>query len=306
MYFICKECKRQISIMKYDVPFWEKLGFVCHNCYTIVSSHTRNPKLENKTTVFTVSGKALGDFINFTSIKNYYPQDNPDEKVIFLTDWLSYDDIIRIYNPGKIFWSNIAADPYDCLTDRYIVMNKEKAYWYNMMNEVRNYASQNRFPILPFPISINPCMIPKEKYFVVHFRNIHDIKKGTDKNINKFQAKEIMDICLSTGATFVLIGNDEIYDEELLEWCNDKVLNLKHKLTLSQIRYVIKHAQGYVGSDSGLAHLAGTVNQDIFLFNQVIGWEPVTINSDVQGLQKREMTQENINTYLTKFIKNRM
>jgi ADP-heptose:LPS heptosyltransferase len=97
---------------------------------------------------------------------------------------------------------------------------------------------------------------------ILHFRNVAKCK---DKNISISEAEKVLAIL--QGLSVGLVGNDEkIIGENL-----GSVIDLRNKLSLGEIAWLMQRAKLFVGKDSGVAHLAGVCNVPY-----LIGWNYVS------------------------------
>jgi len=286
-YFVCNKCKREINYSEKDESLFEELQWRCLQCWTIIGEKKYPVNIENSTTVFTAIGDGklgagLGDRILFEVVRRKYIEDNPDENVIFLKVDDDHEKISSFY-PTKIFLNEFYREDTGRLNNKAVIR-------YKMINEVCYFAEHGIYPRTMYEL-VRPNVELPEKYMVVHLRNIE--KKPDDKNVSMEIATKIMRLLNGSQHNIVLVGNDNRFREET--WENDNVLDLRNKLSLEEISWIIKNAMLYIGRDSGLVHLAATCGTRIVSWGFISDeWFPKMPSNKFAALLNRDSNWDNI------------
>ena len=274
--YICQVCKQKISYPKSDFKLHRKHYWECLTCYSVIAKQRYQVNIPNARTLFSPMGTALGDVCINEVIKRKYIEQNPDETVEFCDDINSFEDRLREFKPRKIFWSDLSVIDGDVIRKINMPSN---AIWYSVVGEANAFIKQNFYSELPFkpekPKGIGTFDI------VLHLRNI---QKCSDKNVSPGEASRILNI-LSDYKT-VLVGNDSPIDDEIL---GDNIIDLRNKLSLAEIAWLMKRAKLYIGKDSGIAHLAGISNVSYLICWNYVSkkWFPKT-RSDGEYFTNRD------------------
>jgi hypothetical protein len=244
-FFKCKSCGADISYpaslkKRLEAQEWECLG-----CYSVIAKK-RYPKGNGHPTVFSPVGSGLGDGIMFSVVKEFYLRENPDEDVKFTAGITSAEAIIERFNPGKIFWSDIASfcpKPPD-----------GEVIKYSVAAEACELARQGIYPTWK---DFDPFIdFKNDRFIVFHIRNI---KKAEPRNLEPyfFYRLQVMFEKMIQARRLdyvVLVGNDDPLVNDAFD--ENMFFDMRKKLSLNQIAYVLKHAKLFVGRDSGIAHVA--------------------------------------------------
>lgn len=213
-------------------------------------------------------GKSLGDRIISQAIIDRYVADNPDENLIILNSIENYDEIIKTKHPVKIFLCDIGNINWF-----------PGAFWFSITNESKALASQGWYSRLPSDIKIdagkkeltsknlleNTDIAQLQKWVIMHLRNI---PKQQEKNIAPHYALEILKLLDAFHKKKIIkgtaiVGNDEasdglrMQDFQFMIGESMPILDLRNRLSLSEIAWLCNQAGLYIGSDSGIAHVAG-------------------------------------------------
>ncbi len=210
-------------------------------------------------------GNALGDRIMHEVIKRKYKEDNPDEVIHFPDNAFEARDLRKAQGFNKIFWADISI-PIDTGFQKEYMMPPNGAKWFSVSSEATAYAKMGIYPGLPFQPTKPGIKIPK-KYVAVHFRNIH--KGDEKKNVSEILAYKILNLLKSYGIPTLIVGNDAKY-ETIESEIGSLAQDLRGPMSIPRLAWVLREAALYVGSDSGLAHLAAVSGcQNIVTWNYV-------------------------------------
>ena len=218
--------------------------------------------------VYPANSLSLGDNVLMTAIFQAVLSDNLDESVTFVH---FSDDIIKLVKrvrPEKLF---LRVDS-TCLTDEdiYFLGDWTEVIKFKLHEEADGLRQVGIYPdyyilktkqFTEDDFSVDISKLKKQpfwfrNYVVFHIRNVKMIPgKNTDPEL----AGKILKCLISRKRidSIVLIGNDDNYESltELLQ-C-ERVVDLRKKLTLGEVFKVIRDSRLFIGSDSGIAHLAG-------------------------------------------------
>lgn len=234
-----------------------------------------------KAFIYPANSLSLGDNILMTIISQGYFRDNPGE-VISLVPF--NDDIlklIRIEKPDKLFLRMDST----CVTDDDILELKEltDVFEFELHREAHGLWEQGIYPVFEKKYSLLDLCLPVTDYVVFHIRNIQTIK---DKNTDEFVVRKIFRLLEAIIVKFkklkiVLLGNDNILGlEGNLRIPDYFLIDLRNQLSLNEIASVIRNCQVFIGSDSGIAHLAGCCDVPMVSWNYVNRfWFPKVRNS---------------------------
>jgi len=173
---------------------------------------------------------------------------------------------------------------------------------------------QTQTPIPSFQLAIDSQLNKHwiwdfgKEYVAFHIRNINKIKsKNTDPEYVERILDYLIDVWLTKGGEsrcIVLVGNDESYGKKIDHLDYDTVIDFRKKMTLEEIFTVIKHSKLFIGSDSGIAHLAGCCDVPIVSWGYVNEyWFPKVRNFDdclflIKEESRIEVVLESINKKL--------
>jgi hypothetical protein len=237
--YICKICKQSISYPEIDRQLHEDHSWECLSCFTIIASGRYDINVPGARTIFSPMGSAIGDRIVQEVVRRYYSDNNPNENIFYLDGYGPTEEILRNGNINKIFWADVT---------NFMPMPKG-AMWFSLTNEADALARKGLYPQLPFALK-KPNIELENEYVVLHVRNI---KKTPSKNAEPLIIKSVVDFFKRINKKVVLVGNDRPLEGEDMP----NVIDLRFSLQLSEIAWIIKGANLFVGKDSGVAHLAG-------------------------------------------------
>ena len=250
MKYICHICGKEVSIPDADESLHNNDVKECQICYSVIFAQ-RYCKAKRPRTYFAYTGDRLGDKILFEFLLEQYKKANPKELVNVLPNFKSTDDARRfiMYNADvsdKIFWSDVSGPMPDL----------QGIIWYPLTSEVNHYRDAGIYP------EWKTFKIPKkdvisyiehngliEWFVVLHLRNI---EKCPSKNSTLEEFGIVRDMLKHLRV--IIVGNDGCSDYE--ENLPDKWLDLRNKLTLNEIAYIMKRCEYFIGKDSGIVHLA--------------------------------------------------
>ena len=213
-------------------------------------------------------------------------ESNADENVIFLDETLP-PNVARQKYPklAKYFYSDVRKDTTH---NREIPGN---VLWFSLCNEAREFATQGFYSRLEFRPR-KPKLSCKFEYIVIHSRNQpgpRDSLGRVVKNMEPDFLNAIFRFFEDKGLKMVLVGNDDPLAGEQL---SGDVLDLRHKLKLEEIAWLMNHAKLFVGKDSGLGHLAGCCRVPMVMWGfQTRQWFPQTRNR-LLAFERRQSTVE--------------
>ncbi len=265
--FTCKICGRSWSISELDYKFYESHEFECNLCYSLIAKKRYPVNIKGAEVLFSPMGNALGDRLMNEVIKRNYLKNNPDESVHFPDNAFEARDLRKAQGFNKIFWADISI-PIETGFQKEYMMPPDGAMWFSVSSEATAYAKMGIYPELPFHPTKPGIKIPK-KYVAVHFRNIH--KGDEKKNVSEMLAYKVLSNLIWHDVNIVLVGNDSKYEFIETEIKNLKcVTDLRGPMSIPRLAWILREADLYVGSDSGLAHLAAVSGcQNIVTWNYV-------------------------------------
>jgi len=226
-----------------------------------------------KSFIYPTDSLSLGDNILMTMISQVIFRDNPDEEISLLP--FSYDIVqeVKRERPKKLF---LRIDS-TCVTDKDIEKLEKltQVFKFELHQECHALWKRGEYPIFS-PKSaetIHELSVRhydyrdwniKSEYVVFHIRNINKIRS---KNTDPEWVEKILDHLIYNWTTkqekpcfVVLVGNDDSYGRKIEHLAYDTVVDFRNKLTLDEIYHVISSSKLFIGSDSGIAHLAGCCN----------------------------------------------
>lgn len=246
-------------------------------------------------TLFSPMGNSLGDKILFTAIQQKYISDNPDETVILLEmpRDMDIDDCIEIYKPAKFFWAAEVTNFLPCPDNPYIIK-------YDLHREATALAEIGVYPKLWFEpewFRDDLFIMNRLNYIIFHIRNI---TKFPQKNTVIEQIKQILlpliKFIKENNLKLIILGNDKKIKDDAIEFyfnMNDRVLDFRGILSMPEITYLIKYCPLFIGSDSGIAHLAACCNIPMVSWNYSDkAWFPKTQRTDCRFFTKTTKFEE--------------
>lgn len=262
--------------------------------------------------IYPANSMSLGDNILMTMISQAYLKDNPDEAVSLLPFGYDILEEVKRDRPNKLFLRSDAT----CITDKEIEKLKRltPVFEFELHRECHELWKQGNYPVFntekinEFSVQsaisaekIHESELYKhwiwnlnQDYIVFHIRNIQKIKS---KNTDPEWVENLLHYLIYNWATkldkpcfIVLVGNDTSYGRKIEHLAFDSVIDLRKKLTISEIARVIEQSKLFVGSDSGIAHLAGCCNVPMVCWGfQNEYWFPKVRNiEDCMFLTKEE------------------
>lgn len=263
MIFLCPKCHEQVCYAKTDHIRFAKRNWICDTCWTPIFHQNYKVNVPGAKVFFSPMGEALGDRIMNSVIRDQYLKDNPDEEITFANYFHEMFDIYRgrkIYD--KIFWSNIThlVEPgYPKLVEKakQFLDNRgkywipDKSIWFGVTNEAAAYAGIGIYPT--WTEFKKPNIELPQKYAVIHERWI---KKVNEKNMEPQIAFALEKWFMENKFYVVLMGNDEPITVEKSPY----LIDLRKKLTLPEMAWLLKNSMFFFGKDSGVCHLAGAAS----------------------------------------------
>jgi hypothetical protein len=231
---------------------------------------------------------SLGDNILWTAIFQDYLSHNSREAVSFLPFNADILQLVQAEDVDKVFIRMPS-----CVTDAMINTLREytDVYLYELHVECHELWNQGVYPkfevqsaagIMQTKSDLQHWAWDVDKdYVVFHIRNIRTIKaKNTDP---KFVAAIMKHLGEDYYGEYyvVLLGNDDSYGREIEYLAADRIVDLRNRLALDDIFKIIEKSRLFIGSDSGIAHLAGCCDVPMVCWNFVNEfWFPKVRNLD--------------------------
>lgn len=296
--FICTRCGMRVFFPKADYNKWKLQGWKCAHCWNVLYEKRYPVNIKGGLTVFTAlgskeMGKALGDSTVFEVIKRKYREDNPDEKVIFLEPEADQMKAIKKLNPCKIFLTEFFHE------DTVEISRHPKTIRINCTNEVNKLATEAKmYPRLEYKPKRPDVDFPLH-YVSLHIRNIEKSpeRPNPSRNFPLPLANYLLDNVLQN-YNIVIVGNDNVSDNYAER---QNVVDLRNKLTLPELAFVLKNSFLFIGRDSGVAHVAAACGCQIVAFDYASEkWFPKTDPEKFDALLKKESTTEKIVECITK------
>lgn len=297
--FICKKCHNEVHYAKGDRYLFEKDEWICPNCKIVIAEKNYPVNLKGETTIFTAIGDnkcgvALGDATVFEVVKRKYLEDNPDENVIFLDPYTDHVAEINRLKPAKVFLCEFYRN------DTYLF--DRDAIRYRVMNEVKYFNKFGIYPQLEYEPEKPEVELP-DRYVVMHVRNIEKVpeRPNPKRNLDPETAEILTWLIWKHHLKIVIVGNDTVNDR-LNEY--EFVTDLRNKLTLPEIAWILKRGLLYVGRDSGLVHVAAACGIPIVAWNfNGKKWFPNMPEIMYTAIEERESTLPRIITEIENKIK---
>jgi len=283
-HFTCMECGNAVWYQAGDEAYFRAGQWECARCRRIVSAHRYPINVGGTAALFSSVGESLGDRIVFEVVQRMYRLDNPDETVVCLNPDDDHGQAFREVRPSKFFVGEF------CRND--IPDDAGRVIRFNIMNEVCWYASQGIYPRLAFRPA-RPNLALPQRWIVLHLRNIEKVPERPDpaRNVSAGLAQSIVDtIAHTSGLPILLVGNDDPLPVTGIHF------DLRHRLTLPEIAWIIQHAVMYVGRDSGLVHVAAAVNARIVSwgYRPASKWLPKMPEDRYVALEDGEWDEERV------------
>ena len=239
MYFTCKKCRESVSCPSLDRKRFEEREWVCDACWTPIFDKKYKVNQRGADVFFSPMSGGLGDRIVSSIIQKQYLRDNPDENVVFAGE---FDHMFDLWygrkNYKKIFWANITN----------LGKVPDKAIWFSVTSEANAYARAGIYP--EWTEFEKPNVELPETYCVMHQRYYSRVD---EKNFEPHYAFAIERLLKELQMPTVFVGQDE----PLTGDAHPLFIDMRRKLKLPEIAWVIRHAKFFIGKDSGIAHLAG-------------------------------------------------
>jgi len=240
------------------------------------------------TLFYPANSLSLGDNILWTMIYQDYLKNNPAESVSFLP---FNADILKLVKQEQV--DKLFIRMPSCVTDNQIAELRTctNVYLYELHIECHELWKRGIYPKFEahsaegIAHSRNDLQhwnwnLDKD-YVVFHIRNIKTIKA---KNTNPDFVRAIVEHLILdyyAESYIVFLGNDDSYGRNVEFIGFDKVIDFRNKLTLDEIVRVIQQSRLFIGSDSGIAHLAGCCDVPMSCWNfENEFWFPKVRNLD--------------------------
>ncbi len=264
MIFNCTKCHLDICCPDDDRPRFEKRPWVCDSCWTPIFDrlyHVNQPRCR---TFLSPMGDALGDRIVNSVVKDAYAKANPDEDITF-GDGIA--DIFNLYKGrikyDKIFWADVTQvtpPMYPKRIERIkhfldmhgIYKIPDKYIWFSVTNEANALARIGIYPTWTEYRAWNHKL--PMRYAVIHERQI---KKVDEKNMEPRIAFALERWFIEHKMYAIIVGNDDVITGQDSQY----LIDLRKRLTLPEIAWLIRDAFFYFGRDSGISHLAGACSE---------------------------------------------
>lgn len=225
------------------------------------------------TIFYPANSLALGDNILWTIIFQHYQVTNTDEAVQFLA---FNADILGLVQSEK--YDKLFVRLPSCLTDRTLeeLRRHVAVFPYEFEKECHELWKMGTYPSLNKACDANMLPMFEEQkinhinglslnpYVVVHFRNCRMLP---GKNADPVIVRNVMEKIIQTGMDVFLVGNDNSYGPDIEFLDCDQVHDVRRKLSLQKIADLMRSCQLFVGSDSGICHLAGCFDMPMVCWN---------------------------------------
>ena len=311
--FVCTKCGELVSFCLADEARFLKQGWQCLLCYSIIAEGRYPKNIIGCRTIFSPLGYALGDHIMSEVVMREYARENPDEQIIYTDNPINF--VVALQKPyGKVFIANISQIGQKMKDEiaktlkieDYVPPERigpvqrsvasiavewppmgDNVYKYNMTVEASEYAKRG---IYPQWTEFEKIETVDEPYIVISARNI---RKGAqlEKNIKPEYLKAILDLFADIPIYFV--GNDSPVDSEA---SRQNVIDLRHKLNLNEIAFLLRGAKMLIGPDNGIIHLgaaAGCKNIVAWNYHNRL-WYPKTEPLKYTTFLKKDSSIENV------------
>lgn len=241
-----------------------------------------NKNLKVKPKILFIRTGALGDVIMTTSlVRRCFSERNGDCEIYFQTHHEAvFKDNPYVYKTLPTNFSDYSK--FD------IIYNLDWAYEKNNNHHVIDvyekyvfgYISENRYAELwesPSDIDYTKNLTSSiGKFMVIHMRSINNNDPSqAAKNIDERVWKNIIISILNTTDIHILqIGSEH----DLCFGGNPRLIDLRGKLSIHQIKSLANNATCYLGSDSGPTHAAATSNTKIlalYTISKIHNFHPI-------------------------------
>lgn len=274
--FTCNACGLDVVYAAVDEGYFKNHLWECNICYSVIAKKRYPVNVAGGTTLFSPMSSGLGDIVFSQVVRQQYAEDNPDEDIVWL-GMCEPEEAKAQYKPTKFFWCNVT---------NFIEHPSSGVIDFALETEATEYAKRDIYPRLwfePVPVEGLP-----NKYIVFHVRNV---KKAEFKNAEPmivYRLTMAMDDMLQSGQIdgVVIVGNDQPLE---LEQLTPGFIDLRKKLSIEQIGFVLQHARGMVGKDSGIAHLAAAADCPVVAWGyRDARWTPKNEPGMVATLMKEQ------------------
>ncbi len=238
----------------------------------------------------------------FTDINNIITIPNKptlkEQLTLYRTIFSKYDLVVNTQTGDRPFFASVAASPNRIGA---IPKNHEKGHWKRFFYQGwTEFDDEHTHTVLQHLKLADVLNIPRVyqvtppnnkfeikkivtgKYAVLHPHPKWHYKRWPIKNwINTatYLEQSGLQIIISGGSSI-----DEInYISQICDQLPDKTINLSGKLSLAELSTVIKHAQVFIGPDTGITHLAAATGVPVIaLFGPTnpVKWAPWPYNYD--------------------------
>ena len=280
--FECAICHQVVSYAEIDRPYFDDHGWECNICYSVIAKRRYKRNIPGGVTLFSPMSSALGDIVVAQPVFKEYLKDNPDEEVVFLNMCDPEQEMAR-YNPVKFWWSNVT---------NFIPPPDHGIQRYYLENEASEYARAGIYPALwfePQPVSGLP-----ERFMVFHIRNVRKAPFKNAEPMIVFKITMLLERWILAGKfdAVVLVGNDQPTE---LEDLPPGFIDLRNKLKVEEIAWICKHSRGFIGKDSGVAHLAAAAGAKVAAWGyRDIRWTPKAPPWNIRYLMAGESNQQSV------------
>ena len=231
-----------------------------------------------KAMFYPANSLSLGDNILWTIIYQDYLNNNPEEEVSFIPFNTDILNLVQNESIDKLF-IRIPS----CVTDDQVAELRTwtEVFTYELHIECHKLWKKGIYPKFEssehsaWGVGYGAKRIEhwawdiSKQYVVFHIRNIKTIKaKNTNPDFVRAIMEHLIQDCYAK-RYIVLLGNDASYGRNVEFIGFDSVVDLRKKLSLAEIFKIIKQSQLFIGSDSGIAHLAGCCNVPMVCWNFV-------------------------------------
>jgi len=291
MKFDCSKCGQEVVISdaEEDRILHESRAWRCPLCYTVIADNLTKEKPGTVTLFSPADG--LGDKIVQECVFDYYRRSYPLESCQQLT----YADIgdngdfvvscCKLYNVGKVFWSSS--------TCRVKAPKLSQLINFDVAREATVLEDKGIYPSISTSLEserINQSNLNMlgTRYIALSARNVN---KVAFKNIEPHFLNRLylfFDALVQNNIIdqVVIIGNDDRFDDV---WDPPYVLDMRKKLSLTEIAIVLNHSLLTVGKDNGLLHLAAAAGSNVVGWGyEQLMWKPKAPPGKVQILMKQD------------------
>ena len=280
--FECTNCHALVTYADIDRPYFERHLWECNMCWSVIAKQRYPVNIPGGVTLFSAMSSALGDDIVARLVRAQYAKDNPDETIMHL-GLCDAADAIAEHKPDKFFWANIT---------NFIDRPREGVIHFYVENEGREYEARGIYPWLWFE--------PREvgglpaKYMVLHVRNINKAPFKNAEPMIVFKVTMLLERWIMAGKIdgVVLVGNDLPIE---LEDLPPQFVDLRNKLTIEEIAWVCNHSRGFIGKDSGVAHLAAASGAKVLAWGfRDMRWKPKAPPGMVTAMTAEESNGQSV------------